>query len=164
MGRVAFGGRRCHRGGMSEDTFATRPDPERGAEGDTDQLTRDDMLLERGVDDLLDEGYAPPERARSTRYGETPWEESHRETVDQRLAQEEPDVWDEPEDLTGDREQYRAGRLEVDDAAVDAGGTDAFAVDVGVAGGAASAEEAAVHVIPDPDLDEPLYRADDDRR
>jgi len=30
-----------------------------------------------------------------------------------------------------------------------------------VAGGAASAEEAAVHVVPDPSIDEPLYRADD---
>ena len=43
-----------------------------------------------------------------------------------------------------------------------AGVTDTFAHDVGVAGGAASAEEAAVHVIPDPDQDEPLYRADDE--
>lgn len=146
---------------MSDETPATSPDPELGSEGDADQLTRDDMLLERGVDDLLDEGYSPPEHARSARWGETPWEEEHRETIDQRLAQEEPEEWDE--DVSPDREQFRAGRLEEDDDAVESGGGDTFAVDVGVSGGAATAEEAAVHVIPDPDLDEPLYRADDDR-
>jgi len=153
----------CQRGGMTEETPATSPDRELGSEGDADQLTRDDMLLERGVDDLLDEGYSPPDHARSARWGETPWEEEHRETIDQRLFQEEPDIWDRPEEVTGDREQYRAGRLEADDAAVESGGTDTFATDVGVSGGAATAEEAAVHVIPDPDTDEPLYRADDDR-
>ncbi|HEY0120067.1 MAG TPA: DUF5709 domain-containing protein [Cellulomonas sp.] len=148
---------------MTEETPATSADPELGSEGDADQLTRDDMLLERGVDDLLDEGYSPPERARGNRWGETPWEEEHRETIDQRLGQEEPEDWESAEGVTPDREQFRAGRLEEDDDAVESGGTDTFAVDVGVSGGAASAEEAAVHVIPDPDLDEPLYRADDER-
>ena len=148
---------------MTEETPATSADPELGSEGDADQLTRDDMLLERGVDDLLDEGYSPPEHARSSRWGETPWEEEHRETIDQRLSQEEPDVWGSSTDATGDREQFRAGRLEEDDDAVDAGGSDTFAVDVGVSGGAATAEEAAIHVIPEPEVDEPLYRADDDR-
>lgn len=147
---------------MTDETPATSPDPELGSEGDADQLTRDDMLLERGVDDLLDEGYSPPDRPRSTRWGETPWEEEHRETIDQRLSQEEPEDWEE--DVAPDREQFRAGRLEEDDDAVDSGASDTFAVDVGVSGGAATAEEAAVHVIPDPDQDEPLYRADDDRR
>lgn len=148
---------------MSEGTPGTSPDPESGAEGDADQLTRDDMLLERGVDDLLDEGYSPPDHPRGNRWGETAWEEKHRETIDQRLLQEDPESWDSAEGVSGDREQFRAGRLEADDDAVEAGGTDMFAVDDGVAGGAASAEEAAVHLIPDPDLDEPLYRADDDR-
>ncbi len=148
---------------MTEETPATSADPDLGSEGDADQLTRDDMLLERGVDDLLDEGYSPPEHARSQRWGETPWEEEHRETIDQRRSQEEPDVWDAPDAVSPDREPYRAGRLEEDDAAVESGGTDTFATDVGVSGGAASAEEAAVHVVPDPDQDEPLYRADDDR-
>lgn len=149
---------------MSEDTPATSPDPESGAEGDADQLTREDTLLERGVDDLLDEGYSPPDHPRGAHWGETAWEEEHRETIDQRLLQEEPDVWDAPEDVSGEREPFRAGRLEADDDAVEAGGTDLFAQDDGVAGGAASAEEAAVHIVPDPDHDEPLYRADDDRR
>ncbi len=148
---------------MTEETPATSADRELGSEGDADQLTRDDMLLERGVEDLLDEGYSPPEHARSARWGETAWEEEHRETIDQRLAQEEPDVWDAPEGVSPDREQYRAGRLEENDDAVESRGTDSFAHDVGVSGGAATAEEAAVHIVPDPDYDEPLYRADDER-
>ena len=147
---------------MTEETPATSADPELGSEGDADQLTRDDQLLDRGVDDLLDEGYSPPEHRRANRWGETPWEEEHRETIDQRLSQEEPEDWDAGEGVGTDRGQFRAGRLEEDDAAVEAGGTDTFAIDVGVSGGAASAEEAAVHVVPDPDVDEPLYRADDD--
>ncbi|WP_263729664.1 DUF5709 domain-containing protein [Cellulomonas sp. SG140] len=147
---------------MTEETPATSTDAALGSEGDADQLPREDMLLERGVEDLLDEGYSPPERGRSTHYGETAWEEEHRETIDQRVRQEEPEVWEMPEEPSGDREEYRAGRLEADDDAVEAGVTDTFAHDVGVAGGAASAEEAAVHVIPDPDQQEPLYRADDE--
>ena len=147
---------------MNEETPATSTDPSLGSEGDADQLPREDMLLERGVEDLLDEGYSPPEHARSNRYGETPWEEEHRETIDQRIGQEEPEVWEVPEEPSGDREEFRAGRLEADDDAVEAGVTDTFAHDVGVAGGAASAEEAAVHVIPDPDQQERLYRADDE--
>jgi hypothetical protein len=142
---------------MTEETPGTSTDPALGAEGDADQLTREDQLLDRGVGDLLDEGYSPPERDRPTHYGETPWEERHRETIDQRMAQEEPEIWDDDRPAGGDREEFRAGRLEGVD------GTDAFADDVGVAGGAASAEESAMHVVPDPSLDEPLYRADDQR-
>lgn len=153
----------CDRGGMTDETPATSADPELASEGDGDQLTRDDMLIDRGVDDLLDEGYSPPEHQRAARWGETSWEEEHRETIDQRVAQEEPESWDGSGDVSADREPFRAGRLEEDDEAVDAGAADTFAVDVGVAGGAATAEEAAMHVIPDPDVDEPLYRSDDDR-
>ncbi len=46
-----------------------------------------------GTEDLTDEldrGYSPPERY-STDYGNTPWEEEHRESIDQRMRQEEPD-------------------------------------------------------------------------
>ena len=57
---------------MTEETPATSNDRALGSEGDADQLPREDMLLERGVEDLLDEGYSPPERSRSTHYGETP--------------------------------------------------------------------------------------------
>lgn len=81
-----------------------------GAEGDSDQLPKEDTLLERGVDDLLDEGYSPPERDRSNHFGETAREESAGESHAQRLAEEEPDVWDRPD--IGGREPDRAGRLD----------------------------------------------------
>lgn len=133
---------------MSNDTPETRPDPELGSEGDSDQLTKEDLLADRAVDDLLDEGYSPPERDRPNHYGETALEERTGESLDQRLAEEEPDVWDRP-DLRGS-EPDRAGRLVADDDALDGRPNDTFAEDVGVAGGAASAEEAAVHVIEEP--------------
>lgn len=132
---------------MTEDTPATSTDPALGAEGDTDQLPKEDTLVERGVDDLLDEGWSPPERARTSTWGETAWEEAHGESLDQRVLQEEPEVWERTPRPTGDREELRAGRLVADPDAVSAGGTDEFAVDAGVAGGAASAEEAAVHLV-----------------
>lgn len=133
---------------MSEDTPATSTDGALGTEGDSDQLTQEDTLTDRGVDDLLDEGYSPPERPRTNHFGETALEEIQGESLDQRLAEEEPEVFDEP-----DREASqpdRAGRLVADPDALDGRVNDTFADDVGVAGGAASAEEAAVHVVDEP--------------
>ena len=144
---------------MSE-TPGTSADPELGGEGDTDQLPSEDTLIDRGVDDLLDEGYTVPDRPRTNHYGETAWEEAHRETIDQRIGQEEPEVWEarpRPE-----RDESRAGRLVEDDDAVEAGGTDGFAVDAGFSGGAASAEEAAVHLIEEEYVDDRRYRDDVD--
>lgn len=134
---------------MTENTPATSTDAATGAEGDADQLPAEDTLLDRGVDDLLDEGYSPPDRPRpaSAHWGETPWEESRGETLDQRYAQEEPEIWDGEQRVDPSREPDRAGRLQEDDDAVDAGGNDTFAIDSGVDGGGASAEEAAIHVI-----------------
>ncbi|MGY4643401.1 DUF5709 domain-containing protein [Cellulomonas sp. URHB0016] len=143
------------------DTSATSPDPELGSEGDTDQLTTEDTLLDRGLDDQLDEGYSPPERPRANHYGETSWEEQHRETIDQRIAQEEPEVWEASPHATGDREPLRAGRLVADGDAVQAGVTDEFAIDAGISGGAASAEEAAVHLIEEEYVDDRRYRDDE---
>lgn len=136
------------------DTSATTPDPETGAEGDSNQLELDDTLLDRGVDDVLDEGYSPPDRPPNRHRLETPLEEIEGETLDERLAQEEPEVWetaDGPD--AGSSDPDRAGRLAPADAeASGAGATSMMAQDAGVAGGAASAEEAAVHVV-DEDLD-----------
>ncbi|MCG2800293.1 MAG: DUF5709 domain-containing protein [Cellulomonas sp.] len=136
---------------MTEETPATSTDAALGSEGETDQLPAEDTLTDRGVDDLLDEGYSPPERERSNRWGETAWEQAHGEGLDRRLAEEEPEVWVQEARPALNREPDRAGRLIEDDEAVEAGVNDQFAVDAGVAGGAASAEEAAVHVVDDPD-------------
>lgn len=117
-------------------------------EGDSNQLPREDTLIDRGVDDILDEGYSPPDFPRGNHYGETPLEEIRRETLDQRLSEEEPDVWAADSRRRDGREPDRAGRI------VEADDTwrhqDLYASDAGVAGGAASAEEAAMHIF-DPD-------------
>jgi hypothetical protein len=131
------------------DTPATSADRETGSEGDSDQLSSEDTLIDRGVDDLLDEGYSPPDRPRSNRFGETAWEEAHGESLDQRLREEEPEIWAAPE--RGASQPDRAGRLVEDDDALDGHRpNDTFAHDVGLAGGAASAEEAAMRIVVDP--------------
>lgn len=119
-------------------------------EGDSNQLPREDTLLDRGVDDLLDEGYSPPDFPRSNHYGETPLEEILGETLDRRLAEEEPDVWVTGGGAPRGREPDRAGRLVENDDSWRA--QDIYASDAGVAGGAASAEEAAMHIIDLEDL------------
>jgi hypothetical protein len=113
-----------------------------------DQLEPERSLDYRGVDDALDEGYSPPERpSELMRHGE-------HQTLDERLAAEEPDVGagGPAGEYVNDGEvgDQRAGRL------VDPNGgigpdteKDLVGEDVGIDGGAASAEEAAVHIIPD---------------
>ncbi|RPF22847.1 DUF5709 domain-containing protein [Myceligenerans xiligouense] len=137
---------------MSGDTPATSPDPEHGAEGDTDQLQQADTLVDRGTPDVLDEGYSPPDYPRKNHWGETPWEESHGEPLDQRLAEEEPESWD-GDPLTRP-DTSRAGRLvEDDDADPGEDGrrqNDLYGDDAGIDGAGASAEEAAVHWVEEP--------------
>ncbi|MCR6492256.1 DUF5709 domain-containing protein [Cellulomonas sp. P24] len=134
---------------MNDDTPSTNTDPALGSEGESDQLSLEDTLEDRGVDDLLDEGYSPPERPRSNHYGETAWEQHHREPLDQRLAEEEPEIWAPVRRPRPDK--LRSGRLMADEFAIDGeSGNDTIAHDVGIDGGAASAEEAAVHVIEEP--------------
>lgn len=127
---------------------------------DGDQLPVEDTLDDRGVEDALDEGYSPPEGYRGvTSKSVTAHGEIEGETIDERILQEEPDpeasltYGDEPgeedealdetleDGEVGDR---RSGRIEQID-----GEPDGFGRDDGFAGGAASAEEAAMHEIPD---------------
>ncbi|WP_407344791.1 DUF5709 domain-containing protein [Pengzhenrongella phosphoraccumulans] len=134
---------------MTNETPATSADPETGTEGDTDQLTQEDTLIDRGVDDLLDEGYSPLDHPRANQFGDTDAEQERGESLDQRLGEEEPEVWVAPE--RGAREAARAGRLVADDDALDGHRpNDVFAQDVGVDGAGASAEEAAVRVVDEP--------------
>lgn len=133
----------------SGGTPATTPDPETGAEGDTDQLQQDDTLLDRGVENILDEGYSPPEHPTNRPRLETELDQELGEPLDDKLAAEEPEVWEtDPGPDAGAREPDRAGRLAAADAeATGLPSADTMAVDVGISGGAASAEEAAVHVL-----------------
>lgn len=119
-----------------------RIDPEQAAELDGDQLPASDTLDDAPVDDVLDEGYSPLERDTRSHWGETALEECLGESLDQRVAQEVPDDWDSP---GRGRESDRAGRIE--QTGDGQWQQDSFARDVGVAGGAASAEEAAMHTM-----------------
>ena len=116
---------------------------------DEDQPGNIDDLGDPSVADELDRGYSPPEKWSAAQgYGNTPWEEEHRETIDQRIGQEEPesDPYDDTAELPEDDQvgDLRAGRLV---ATSDA--DDFTADDVGIDGAAASAEEAAIHVVED---------------
>ena len=128
-----------------------------------EQISQEDTLVDRGVDDVLDEGYSPPERRPASHdVGTTAEEMRHGETWDQRLAQEEPDLDSSALPTTGDEDEPRtygeeagprAGRLVApDEGAHEDAEKDEVAVDVGIDGGAASAEEAAMHVIPEEEL------------
>jgi hypothetical protein len=119
------------------------PDDYSDADED-DQLTQEDGLIDRGVDDLLDEGYSPPDR----------WKEpKDNETLDELLAEEEPDPamqLDAPDEQAGNDEvgDQRAGRLVAPDEGFgEDTEKDLIGSEVGIDGAAASAEEAAVHVI-----------------
>lgn len=135
---------------MSEsETPATSPDPALPGEGDDDQLPKEDTLEPRGVDDLLDEGYSPPDR--DPLHGEpvTEQETFEGESLEDRLDAEEPEIWQQQPSPQPQREADRAGRLEAppdDDQLGAAREQDQHAEDVGVAGGGASAEEAAVRL------------------
>ena len=146
----------------AEDTPATSPDPELPGEGDSNQLPKEDTLEGRAVDELLDEGYSPPERDPLRGENLTQAELIEGDTHAERLDQEEPEVWEEPQQPDPSREPDRAGRLEADtEESVGAGGAkeqDVLAEDVGVAGGAASAEESAMRVR---DEDDPIGLTDE---
>ncbi|MFF2114681.1 hypothetical protein CJ179_18850 [Rhodococcus sp. ACS1] len=146
----------------------TMPDstPE-GSEGeysldDEDQLQPEDTLVDRGVDDVLDEGYSPPEKPLGLNaFGTTAAEQREGETLDQRLAEEEPDPAfeeDENVEILDDNEvgRQRSGRLLAENEGVgEDEEKDLVAFDIGIDGGAASAEEAAVHIVDEEsDLDE----------
>jgi hypothetical protein len=121
---------------------------------DQPQSTEDSQSDRRGLDDPLDEGYSPPEKwSPAEGFGNTPYEEAIGESLDQRIAQEEPepDPYAEVDDEDlDDREvgNERSGRLVAENEGI---GEDAdeelFATDVGIDGAAASAEEAAVHIV-----------------
>jgi Family of unknown function (DUF5709) len=114
-----------------------------------DQLEEQRSLVDRGVDDPLDEGYSPPER-----YSPLIREGEH-ETLDERLADEvpEPDPYaPQDEEVLDDGEvgEQRAGRLVEPNGGIGPDvEPDLVGMDVGIDGGAASAEEAAVHIVPD---------------
>ena len=125
-----------------------------------DQLQPQDTLEDRGVDDVLDEGISPAEHPRGVNAkGVTPLEAAEGETIDDRVRQEEPEVWEQAEaerdaevvdgPVGGVVGTDRSGRLLAPDAGVGGEVDGLVAEDEGIDGAAASAEEAAVHTIED---------------
>lgn len=126
--------------------------------------------------DPLDRGVAPPERwSAGMRFGDTADEQRDGESLDRLLAEEEPDFSvdsddEEPWRSAGDGEDVaeedvdglllddgpdpRAGRLVAEDEGAHPDEeADLVARDVGIDGGGAGAEEAAVHVVEEDDYD-----------
>ena len=136
-----------------------------------------DTLIGAPGDDPLDRGVVPPERwSGDIRRGD---EGGEGESLDELLAEEEPDPAlafdlddDEPEDIEDFDDDYDAGDEDVDGLLLDDGPDpragrlvaedegahpdeeeDLVASDVGIDGGAATAEEAAMHVVEEDDYD-----------
>jgi Family of unknown function (DUF5709) len=114
---------------------------------DTEDLDPLESLTGDDPDESLQTGYDPPDREpKNTRYGTTDLEQVEGESLDQRLAEEEPDVFET--EAPFDVPDPRAGRLVAPDEGAHADTeADEVATDVGPAGYASSAEEAAVHVV-----------------
>ena len=123
----------------------------------------EESLDDQEVGEDLDEGYSPPERPWGmSAWGTTADEAADHEPLEYRLAHEEPSLddgldGDELGDASGTDGELiddqvgdtRAGRLVLADLDEADLRSDYRALDVGVDGGAASAEEAAVHIVPD---------------
>ncbi len=137
---------------MVNDLTGEPEDAELGPESGIDDegvLDASDTLDGDPGDDPLDTGIIPADKwSAGERFGTTASEEEAGESLDQLLAEEEPDIDPYAEDYTDTTPDPRAGRL----VGHDAGSRpdtedDLVAEDVGIDGGAASAEEAAVHRI-----------------
>ena len=140
---------------------------------DYEVLDANDTLDGNPGDDPLDRGVAAPERYSAGLKYALKGEEDE-ESLDDLLSEEEPDITDEDDEDSWDENETdaevkrldrdddpdpRAGRLASTEA--DVYGEDAdvpaiqdgelLATDTGIDGGGASAEEAAIHVVEDPD-------------
>ncbi len=144
--------------GWGDDVYQPDADDQRE---DTGLLDAEDTLDNDGVDDPLDRGWSPPERPWAVEHtGVTAAERHQGETLDQRLAEELPDPVPLDGDGLGDTEgtdgelldnevgAMRSGRLVAPDEGAHEDEESALvATDVGIDGAAASAEEAAVHIV-----------------
>jgi hypothetical protein len=161
--------RRSHGTTMGPDHVANErtdemADPDEVDDDVFEQLDAEDTLDGTGPADPLDEGYSPPERPWAVDdWGTTASEEETGESLSGRLARELPDVEPLQGDGLGDSSDTdgelvddevgdsRSGRLVAEDEGEATDEDDElFALDVGPDGAGASAEEAAVHVVPDP--------------
>jgi hypothetical protein len=137
---------------------------------DEDQLQPGDTLDDGDLTDVLDRGYSPPDRPPKG-YDDYPTdaERLQGESLDEKLAEEEPDIdpyAEEEADQASDHEDENAldEQLGLDEADARTGrlvqpdsgeGLDVdsqeLATDVGIDGAGASAEEAAMHITREPE-------------
>ncbi|MEV6106309.1 DUF5709 domain-containing protein [Streptomyces sp. NPDC051940] len=151
-----------------DDVWATDVYQPDGSEVHDDEgLLGTEDTLDDGPDPL-DQGYSPPERPLAVeRNGVTGTEQRNGESLDERLAEEVPDVTVPDGDGVGDTSDTdgelidgevggtRSGRLVApDEGAHEDEEATLVAYDVGIDGAAASAEEAAMHVVDENDLEE----------
>jgi hypothetical protein len=144
--------------GWGDDVY--QPDGSE-VQDDAGLLDSEDTLLSDGVGDPLDRGWSPPERPWAVEHsGVTAAERRQGETLDQRLAEEMPDVTEPDGDGIGDCQgtdgepwdnevgASRSGRLVApNEGAHEDDESGLIATDVGIDGAAASAEEAAMHIV-----------------
>ncbi|MGW2823764.1 DUF5709 domain-containing protein [Streptomyces sp. NPDC001443] len=149
--------------GWGDDVY--QPDGSE-VQADTGLLDVEDTLENDGVGDPLDRGWSPPERPWAVERSDVTAAERHRgETLDQRLAEETPDLDIPDSDGIGDCEgtdgevldnevgALRSGRLVAPDEGAHEDEESALvATDVGIDGAAASAEEAAMHIVDEDSL------------
>jgi hypothetical protein len=127
---------------------------------------QDTLDYSGGVVHLLDTGWSPPDRAWAVEdWGTTEREALLGERLDARLAREIPEIVDAEGDDLGDASDTdgeliddevgyrRAGRLVESVMSWGDVEPELYAFDVGIDGAAASAEEAAVHVVRETDGD-----------
>jgi hypothetical protein len=148
---------------MSESSMGDEVYQPDGSEvqDDAGLLDAEDTLEDPALQ-ILGEGYSPPERPWAVEQaGTTAAEQRRGESLDERLAKETPeitvpqgdglgDAWDTDGELIDDEVgAERAGRLVAPDEGAHADlEKDLIAIDVGI-DGASSAEEAAMHLIPE---------------
>jgi hypothetical protein len=141
---------------MSEtDNTAFGDEVYAGGDDDAEYLDPAETLTGEGaeLDEPLDTSYSPPDNSPvATRFGNTAAEQAEGESLDQRLEQEVPDIT--PEDVT-EEPAPRAGRLIApDEGAHENTEAAPVAFDAGKAGSAATAEEAAMHVVDEDELNQ----------
>jgi hypothetical protein len=141
-----------HHGDMAdEELFGDTVYESGDAVDDSDVLDPLDDLTGDDPDESMQTGYSPPEREPyHLRHAPTPFEELMGPSLDEHLAEEEPEVSVDDVDLAA--ADPAAGRLLAPDEGL--GGDDEaeeIAEDVGPAGYARTAEEAAMHIVDDPD-------------
>jgi len=143
-----------------DDVYQPDEGGDREIREDTGPLDPEDTLIDRGLADVLDEGYSPPDRPLVVEGTGTTDDEQHTgESLDSRLARERPERQAAFGDGLGDSSDtdgelldpeagdLRSGRLVAPDEGAHSRQDALTGDDVGIDGGAASAEEAAVHVV-----------------